>query len=418
MNYQNSNNQQTGSNQVNNLLDDLINDPNFNFNPKDILGLVYDKLMKAERSLHNQQFNDHSNGFYDRTIGTPYGRIDLNVPRSRSSVNKFRPQILPDNYQRNQDEVTNILQSLFYNGYSPNQIKNTLHQLGLTYSLDDIEKIAANYLTEFDAWNNRPLKSDYAAIFIDAYNAETLLTNNNLCSVKNLAVFTVIAIDFEAKKDIIAAFFVEHNENKDAWMTLLNKLIARGLRKPLYIVTDDFPGLKDAIATLFPLSFHQLCIVHAKRNFTKNLAPNDAKNLKETFYNIQVQNIPFNLAKQQLNDQLLTLKNKYPHFVDYSLNRLDNYLAFIHLPKPIRKYFYSSNCVESFNSILEFNRRKSGNFFQSNDTLKIKFFISYKKLSEIWKNGVPLIKNNLYELSQLFATIFKHQPSSNTQLFV
>lgn len=54
-----------------------------------------------------------------------------------------------------------------------------------------------------------------------------------------------------------------------------------------------------------------------------------------------------------------------------------------------------------------FNNFKPASFFK----------ISYKKISLNWKNGLPLLKSNLYELSQLFATKFNHQPNSITQLF-
>ena len=61
-------------------------------------------------------------------------------------------------------------------------------------------------------------------------------------------------------------------------------------------------------------------------------------------------------------------------------------------------------------------RRKSGNFFQNENTLKLNIYINYKKINENWINGLPLLKGYCYELSQLFASIFKHQPNNFTQL--
>ena len=385
---------------------------NIQINPKDLLSKAYHFIMLAERNLHNQKHNDQSNGYYKRDIGTPYGKIDLDVPRSRSSNNKFRPLILPDSYQRNQKQVNEILMALLASNYSPNQIKAYLQELGIPYSIDDLKKIADNLISDFNTWNERPLNNAYQAIFIDAYNAETLINNK----VQNLVIFTVIGIDFDAKKDIIATFFMQGNENKEFWLQVFNKLIARGLQKPLYIVTDDFAGLKDAVNTLFPLSLHQLCIVHLKRNILKNMAKNDATKLNQTILSIQNQDLNFEQSINLFLSKINEFKPKYPTFIEYLNTRINNYFAFTKLPKPVRKYFYTSNCVESFNSILEKMRRKSGNFFQNENTLKLNIYINYKKINENWINGLPLLKGYCYELSQLFASIFKHQPNNFTQL--
>ncbi len=45
----------------------------------------------------------------------------------------------------------------------------------------------------------------------------------------------------------------------------------RGVRRPLLIVSDDFPGLEDAICQVFPLTDHQLCFVHLQRNIRRNM---------------------------------------------------------------------------------------------------------------------------------------------------
>ncbi len=43
----------------------------------------------------------------------------------------------------------------------------------------------------------------------------------------------------------------------------------------MLIISDDFPGLADAINTLFPKTEHQLSIVHIKRNLKRYLSKNN-----------------------------------------------------------------------------------------------------------------------------------------------
>ena len=66
-------------------------------------------------------------------------------------------------------------------------------------------------------------------------------------------------------------------------------------------------------------------------------------------------------------------KEKYPHYVKALLEDTDNYFAFIKLPKAARKYFYTTNIVESFNSILESSRQKNGVFFSITRLFKSKY---------------------------------------------
>jgi putative transposase len=43
---------------------------------------------------------------------------------------------------------------------------------------------------------------------------------------------------------------------------VLNDLIERGLKRVVIIVSDDFPGLSEAIKAIYPLAEHQLCYIH------------------------------------------------------------------------------------------------------------------------------------------------------------
>jgi len=52
-----------------------------------------------------------------------------------------------------------------------------------------------------------------------------------------------------------------------------------------------------------------------------------------------------------------------------------------------------------------------GGFFQSQDTLFVNVFISINSLCQRkWRNGVPKIKGNLYQLRQLFAQKYGELP--------
>jgi len=113
-------------------------------------------------------------------------------------------------------------------------------------------------------------------------------------------------------------------------------------------------------------------------------------------------------------------KDKYPHFVKYTISRAEYYFNFTHLPLDVRKYFYTTNAVESFNSIInsiiEKKRNLAGGFFQSMEYLKVNVYLHYLRLkSKKWAKSTPFIKANLYSFNQLFATRFNRSPYLKTQ---
>ena len=57
-----------------------------------------------------------------------------------------------------------------------------------------------------------------------------------------------------------------NNENKADWLKVFNDLTERGAKRVMIIVSDDFPGIANAIEKFFPDTDHQLCFIHLQRN--------------------------------------------------------------------------------------------------------------------------------------------------------
>ena len=200
------------------------------------------------------------------------------------------------------------------------------------------------------------------------------------------------------------------NENKDYWLMVLNDLIDRGLKRVLYIISDDFSGLTDAVSTLFPLAYHQLCLVHLQRNLRRNINPQQARQINAAIRTLKNTPDP-DQAEEQFRALFEPLAKRYPAFVERVLARTKHYLAFTHLHPDLRKYFYTTNAVESFNSLLEKIRVGQGGFFQSEQSLKINIYLTYLRVKhKRWKKPSPGIVANLYHCRQLFAQRYGEQP--------
>ena len=55
----------------------------------------------------------------------------------------------------------------------------------------------------------------------------------------------------------------------EAWRTVLDDLIKRGLRRPELLIVDGAPGLDKAIAAVWDGVPVQRCTVHKHRNFLR-----------------------------------------------------------------------------------------------------------------------------------------------------
>ena len=373
-----------------------------------LLEKAFDMVMKAERGQHLEEHpEDKGNGFYDRSLGTPVGSLPLRIPRDRDG--DFRPQVLPAPHVRDVEERIELLQALFTSSYSPSAIGSTLHALKMHYSADQLEGLKRRYLEEYQAWATKELPADCIGLFIDAYHAEM----RQGARVRKVACFVVLAIDFEGLKDLWGVYVLSGNESKEYWLQVLNDLIERGLKRPLYIVSDDFSGLSQAVAALYPQALHQLCLVHLARNGRRNMSGEDSRSFSQAVR--ELKDAPSEeKAVEKFSGVLEQLRPKYPAFIGHVQANVPHYLAFVQLPPELRKFFYTTNSVESFNSVLEKVRIAHGGFFQSEDSLKINVYIRYLRLrGRKWSKGFPSIKVYLYACRQLFGQRYGHAPGGN-----
>lgn len=375
-----------------------------NSNLKELLEQAYQIIMNAERKVYLKNNEEQKgNGYMERELGTPVGRLSLSVPRTRDS--EFRPQILPNKYQRDYYEKLNLIKSLMLSSYSVNEIIRALRDIGLHYSPNDLKLLSEEILKEYEAWNNRELPQDVIALIIDAYKSPIQYGDK----VKKTITYVVQGIDFTGKKDVYGIYIYRGNENKAFWLSVLNNIIERGVKRTVMIITDDFSGLRESIPELFPEALHQLCYVHFMRNIIKNMDKEDATDFNSILKNIKEVKT-YKDAKEMMDALLNTFQPKYSKYIDNIRSKSDNYLAFTKMPKEVRKYLYTTNSVESFNSILEKTRQEKGGFFQSEDVLKINIYIKYLNLKKKWIKGSPFIVKNLYFLRQLFAQIYGELP--------
>jgi len=59
-------------------------------------------------------------------------------------------------------------------------------------------------------------------------------------------------------------------------MKVFDDLITRGLKEVLIVISDDFPGIIDAVKLAYPLADLELAFVHLQQNIRKHMTKDKA----------------------------------------------------------------------------------------------------------------------------------------------
>jgi transposase-like protein len=227
-------------------------------------------LMQKEREIFLRssiaEESNKANGFYDRGIACNLGNLNLLIPRDRNS--SFRSAVMPGHWKRGDESYQEFISNLILQSYSGNKMKSLLSSLNLPYSLEEIEEIKEELLLKAKELKSKQLSENTFCIFIDAYHTQLKDEEDN--RVKKAVIYSIISIDLKGRRELCGFYVYFGSESKEDWLCIFNDLITRGLKRTMLIVSDDFSGLKEAIAALFPRSIHQLCFIHMQRNVRRN----------------------------------------------------------------------------------------------------------------------------------------------------
>ena len=123
-------------------------------------------------------------------------------------------------------------------------------------------------------WQQRPLESIYAVVFLDAIHYHVRSEGQ----IIKKAVYIAIGVNMDGRKDVLG-MWVGENESAKFWAGVLNSLRNRGVEDILIACTDNLTGFSQAIEAVFPKTDIQNCIIHQLRNSSKYVSYKDIKAL-------------------------------------------------------------------------------------------------------------------------------------------
>ena len=231
-------------------------------------GLGYSKY-----DYKNKETENSRNGHSSKKLRTSYGEVDISIPRDRKG--EFEPQLLKKNQTSISQEIEEKILSMYAKGMSTGDIEAHIRDIyGLDVSDTTVGRITDKILPVAKEWQQRPLESIYAVVFLDAIHYHVRSEGQ----VVKKAVYIAIGINLDGRKDVLG-MWVGENESAKYWATILNGLRNRGVEDIFIACTDNLTGFSAAIEAVFPKTEIQNCIVHQIRNSTRYVSYKDLKAL-------------------------------------------------------------------------------------------------------------------------------------------
>lgn len=315
------------------------------------------------------------NGYTSKTLKGDHGEIEIATPRDREA--SFEPQLV----RKGQTRITGMdeqILCLYAKGMSTRDIVDTFQEMyGAEVSAGLISKVTNAVMEQVVEWQSRPLDAIYPIVYLDCI----MIKIRHDKRVINKAVYLALGINLEGQKELLGIWMSE-TEGAKFWLNVLTELQNRGVQDILIACVDGLSGFPDAINTVYPEAKIQLCIVHMVRNSLKFVPWKDYKavtaDLKRIYQSATEQEASLELERfGEVWDK------KYAQISKSWRSHWPNLITLFDYPEDIRKVIYTTNAIESLNSVIRKSVKTRKLFPSDNSALKV-VYLAIQAASKKW----------------------------------
>jgi len=380
----------------------LKTEKDFNDFSQMLTKVVVEAALNAELNEHlgyskheKSELGNSRNGFTSKTLRTEDGQFELSTPRDRHS--SFEPQLVRKGQTRFTSMDDKIL-SLYAKGMTTREIVATFKEMyGADVSATLISNVTDAVIDRVTEWQSRSLDAVYPIVYLDCI----VLKIRQDKQVINKAVYLALGVNMDGHKELLGLWLSE-NEGAKFWLNVLTELQNRGVKDILIACVDGLKGFPDAINTVFPSTQIQLCIVHMVRNSVKFVPWKDYKpvtaDLKQIYQSVTEEEAL--LALDQFSERW---DEKYPQISRSWRAHWNNINTLFNYPEDIRKAIYTTNAIESLNSVIR-KAIKKRKLFPTDDSAKKVIYLAIQDASKKWtmpiKNWKSALNRFMIEFEQ------------------
>jgi len=232
----------------------------------ELLSRLFNELMKAEREQalqagpyeRTEARKGYANGFKDKTVQTRFGKLEVQVPKTRGMA--FYPQCL-EKGERSERALKLAIAEMYVQGVSTRRVAPIAQELcGFDLSSTQVSRVAMILDEELEKFRNRAL-GHITYLYLDADYQKVRHDGQ----VRDIAVLKAIGVNKEGYREVLG-ISCSLSEAEVHWRKFLEDLMSRGLKGIELVISDDHSGLRAALRAVLPSVPWQRCLFHLAQN--------------------------------------------------------------------------------------------------------------------------------------------------------
>jgi transposase-like protein len=334
------------------------------------------------------------NGRSQKTVQGDLGEVTLATPRDRDG--SFEPQIVPKHQRRVPGFDEKIL-ALYAKGMTTRDIQEIVRELyGVDVSATLVSAITEDLDAEVTAWRTRPLLPVWPIVYFDGITVHVRGANGR---VSQHTIYVALGVNLEGHKELLGLWLSE-NEGAKFWLSCLTDLKNRGLLDIFVACIDGLSGFADAIRAAYPQTSVQLCIVHLVRAALRYVSTEDSKQVARDLKKIYQAATALE-AEAALDQFAQVWDAKYPTIAKQWRAKWADIVTLFDFPPAIRKAIYTTNAIESVNSVIRKFTKNRKIYPNEESALKL-VFMAIREAAKKWTKPIHHWKEALNHFAVLY----------------
>ena len=353
-----------------------------------------DARQSRSKKRASKRAPNRRNGRSKKTVRGNLGELTIATPRDRDGT--FEPQLI-GKHQRRVPGFDEKILALYAKGMTTRDIQEIVQELyGVEISATLVSEITADLDAEVTTWRTRPLDSVWPIVYFDGIVVHVRGGNGR---VSQHTIYVALGVNLEGRKELLGLWLSE-NEGAKFWLSCLTDLKNRGLRDIFVVCIDGLSGFAEAVHTAYPQTSVQLCIVHLVRAALRYVSTEDSKavaaDLKKIYRAATVVE-----AEQMLEEFAQAWDDKYPTIAKMWRAKWADIITLFDFPAPIRKAIYTTNAIESVNSVIRKFTRNRKIYPNEESALKL-VYMAINEASKKWTKPIHHWKQALNHFAIMY----------------
>lgn len=328
----------------------------------------------SEKALATSK--NRRNGHSQKTVSGDMGDIPLRTPRDRNGT--FEPQLVAKG-QRRLDGFDEKILALYAKGMTTRDIQDIVKELyDVEVSPTLVSEITADLDAEVTAWRTRRLDGVWPIVYLDGILVHVRGENGR---VSQHTMYVAIGVNLQGRKELLGLWLSE-TEGAKFWLSCLTDLKNRGVSDIFVVCVDGLSGFPEAIRVAFPQTKVQLCIVHLVRAALKYVMDKDSREVAADLKTIY-QSATVLEAEEALERFAAKWDVKYPTIAKQWRLKWTDIITLFEFPDAIRNAIYTTNTIESVNSVIRKFTRNRKQYPNAESALKL-VYMAIHEASKKW----------------------------------